>query len=163
MRIEPASRENVFTVAENMRERDYVEFGALSFASTRAALALVMAERYGGRPDVMCGYFMDVPVCIGGAIETRPNVITLLFFATDDFNRVAFPATRFIRGEMFPRLRDAGVHRIEAVSLANHADAHKWLRVLGLEAETLPLAGYGKAGEEFIQFSWVRDVRPACA
>lgn len=155
MKIERATESDVYDVALRMRERDYAEFSAVSFANCRDTLAYDLSSRYGGRADVMCGFHENEPVCIGGTIEARPNVITLLFFATDSFTRVGFGATRFIRNELFPRVQKAGVHRIEAVSMVGNDDAHRWLKVLGLDPETGPLRRYGRGGEDFIQFSWV--------
>ncbi|MGF7008104.1 hypothetical protein [Aminobacter sp. BE322] len=161
MRIDPASRDDVRTVALAMRGRDFAEFSAVSFADTREQLADALAERYGDRHDVMCGFHKGSPACIGGTILARPNVATLLFFATDEFPRIGLPTTRFIKKQLFPRLVDAGVHRIEAVSMEGHVETHAWLRTLGLEPETGPMHGYGRRGEAFIQFAWVQDVRSA--
>lgn len=158
MRVEAASREHVRFVAENMRDRDFEEFSAVTEVSSRSELANYMADAYGGRPDVVCGLLDETPVCIGGSIAMRPNVVTLLFFATPDFAKIAYPATRFIKKELFPRLVEAGTHRIEAVSLATYTDVHKWLHVLGLRQETGPLKNYGKNGEAFVQFAWCKDV-----
>jgi hypothetical protein len=155
VKIDPASQDDVRAVAGAMRERDFAEFSAVSWRDGRDALAEDLAARYGGRPDVLCGFHAGAPACIGGTIEARPNVLTMLFFATDDFPRIAFPVTRFIRGELFPRYRTAGVHRIEAVSMDGHDDAHRWLRTLGFEQEGPPMKGYGKGGEAFISFAVV--------
>ena len=155
MKIEPATVQDVMAVATAMRERDFDEFSAVSWAETRDGVARDLADRYGGRPDVLCGFWKDKPTCIGGTIEARPNVLTLLFFATDDFPKIGFPLTRFIRNTLFPKMRAAGVHRIEAVSMAGHDQTHEWLRVIGLDQETEPLRKYGKNGEDFIQFAWV--------
>ena len=54
----------------------------------------------------------------------------------------------------------AGVHRIQAVSLAGYDKTHQWLGTLGLQPETGPLKGYGRHGEDFIQFARLSDVRP---
>ena len=163
MKIEPATIDDVRTVALAMRDRDYAEFSAVSFASGREQLAADLAARYGNRPDVMCGFHQGEAACIGGTIEARPNVLTMLFFATERFGQIAFPVTRFIRNELFHRFKTAGVHRIEAVSLAGNAETHRWLRTLGLEQETDLMRGYGKAGEDFIQFAWCADVCPSRA
>lgn len=154
MKIEPATRQDVFDVALNMRNRDFDEFSAVSFCETRAELAASLSERYGDRGDVMCGWFDGVPTCIGGTVEGRPNVVTLLFFATDEFPKIALPITRWITKQLFPRLRQSGVHRIEAVSLDGYEQTHDWLRTLGLSPEAGPMHGYGKAGEAYVQFAW---------
>lgn len=126
-------------------------------ADTRAQMASLLPWRYGMRDDVLCGADNDgTPIWIAGTIEGRPHVVTLLFFATDAFPKYALPTTRFVKKQLFPRYFEAGVHRMEAISLASYEKAHGWLRVLGLTPETGPLEGYGKRGEAFIQFSMAR-------
>lgn len=160
MKINEPTREAVHFVALKMRERDFAEFSAVSYANTREDLADGMAERYGQFEGCIVGHSGDNPVCVGATVMARPNVVSLLFFATDQFPEIALPATRFIKRELFARLKKAGVHRIEAVSMVDHNDTHAWLQTLGLERETEPMLGYGKGGESFIQFAWVSDVRP---
>lgn len=158
--IERATPEQVRHVALNMRPRDYAEFSAFAQGDTREELAEALATRYGGRDDVLCGAVGDEPICIGGAIETWPGVMTLLFFATPAFPRIGMAITRFIRNDLFPRYEAAGVHRIQAVSLDGYEQVHHWLNAIGLKPETPPMPGYGKNGEAFIQFARVRDVCP---
>ena len=154
MRIEPATAADVYEVALDMRERDFRELTALMPTDAREAVAKTLALQYGDRGDILAVFSGENPICIGATIETRPNVVTALFFATDRFHEVAVPLTRFIRRELFPRLKTAGVHRIEAASLLEYTQMHRWLKVLGLEQETGPMAGYGKRGESFVQFAW---------
>lgn len=163
MKIDPATRDEVRHVALNMRERDFIEISALNFADTREELADAMVEKYANRNDILCASHKGLPICVGGFLECRPRTISLLMFATDQFPWIGFGLTRFIRKQMFPRLIEAGVHRIEAISLAGYDEVHAWLRTLGLEQETEPLRNFGKNGEAFVQFSKVVDVRPADA
>lgn len=155
MRIDKPTADEIRAVALDMRPSDYDEFIALSFANSREELAENLVQRLSGRPDVMVGA-LDEPICIGATIEMRPNVITLLFFATPRFADIGIPITRFIRQNLFTRFRDAGIHRIEALSIKGHDQAHRWLRTLGLDAETGELPSYGRNGEPFIQFAWTR-------
>lgn len=159
MRISEPTPDAVRYVALNMRERDFDEFSAVSFATDRDELARDITARYGERNDVMVADVEGEPVCVGATIMSRPNVITLLFFATDRFPEIALPITRFIKKQLFPRLVKTGVHRIEAVSMDGYEQAQHWLRTLGLEQETGPMPGYGRNGEAFIQFAWSKDVR----
>lgn len=161
MKISEATPEAVRHVALNMRARDFAEFSAVSYADGRDDLADSMAARYGSSPEIHVGITDDgEPACVGGTIMARPNVVTLLFFATDRFPEIALPATRYIKKQLLPRLIEAGVHRIEAVSIAGYTDTHAWLETLGLTRETGPLYDYGRAGEVFIQFSWCKSDRP---
>lgn len=159
MQIDRATRDDVYRAALNMRELDFAEFIAVAPVDTREALAELLADRYGGRDDVLCGRSQDEPLCIGGAFEGRPNVMTMVFFATDEFPSIAVSVARFIRNQYLPRLFAAGVHRVEAISSAENAPAHMWMRMLGMTPETGRLHGYGKRGEAFIQFSKVQNVR----
>lgn len=154
LRIDDATPEDIRHVALNMRDSDYAEFLAVSGAADREQLADALVARFKGVNGVLVGA-MDEPVCIGGVIETRPNVITLLFFATDRFPEISFGITRFITAQLFPRLREAGVHRIEATAMCKHRHAQRWLKILGLTRETGVLRGYGRGGEGYYMFSWV--------
>jgi len=156
VRIEHASDDDVRRVAGQMRGSDVREFLALSAASDRDGLVQSLLDRYGGHPDAIAVRAADEPVCIGAGIEARPNVVTLLFFATDRFPEVAIAVTRFITRELFPRYRAAGVHRVEAVSIDGYDEAHRWIGLLGLKHEAV-LRGFGKNGETFHQFAWVSD------
>lgn len=161
MKIEPARPEDIYDVAVSMRGRDFEEFTAVNPADSRKDLAHLLVRKYGGRPDILCAWWLGQPVCVGAFLEVRPRVISLMMFATQDFPRVGLGLTRFIKKQMFPRLIAAGVHRIEAISLDGYAEVHGWLRVLGLEQETEPMRNYGKRGESFVQFVKVIDESPA--
>ena len=158
MRIEPASIDQIRDVALRMRARDFDEFRALNFADTREALAEALAARYAARDDILCASRDGEDICVGGFLEHRPRVVSLMLYATDSFPRIGYGLTRFILREMFPRLAAAGIHRIEAISLADYSAVHEWLRTLGLGAETPPLRNFGKNGESFVQFAKVAHV-----
>lgn len=160
MKIEHATPIDICFVARQMRERDFAEFSALSAVTTREELVNVLVARLANHKHTLCASTEAGPVAIGAAIEARPKVLSLLFFATDEFPVIADQLTRFIKQRLFPPLVAAGIHRIETVSLDGYTQARRWLGVLGLEPETRPLLNYGKNGEAFVQFSWVKDVRP---
>lgn len=154
MSISRATVGDVRAVALAMRDQDFREFAATSFVEDRRQLAHDLAVKYGGRDDVLVGMADGEPVCIGGTIEAWPGVISLLFFATHKFPLIGRGMTRWIRRELFPRYLDSGVHRIQAVSHADHTAAHAWLKALGLREEAR-FSGFGRGGEDFIQFAKV--------
>lgn len=156
MELRSALDEDVRRVAQGMRDSDLEEFLAVSTASGRDELAQLLLDRYGGHPGAIVAADAEGPIAIGAGVQARPNVVTLLFFATDAFPRIGAPLTRFIVQRLFPRYRAAGVHRIEAVSIESHQTAHRWLKTLGLQHEA-ELRGFGKRGETFHQFAWVAD------
>lgn len=156
LRFLPALDEDVRVVARGMRQSDVDEFLAVSPARDREELAQSLLDRFGGHPAAIAVHDDAGPVCIGAGIEGRPNVVTLLFFATDRFPAAAIGVARFATRQLFPAYRRAGAHRIEAVSIDGYDEAHRWIGLLGLKHEaTMP--GYGKNGQTFHQFAWVAD------
>jgi hypothetical protein len=156
MKIDDATAGEIYAAAVSMRQSDYEEFAAVSWAEDRFALATEITQRFQDHPAVLCASVDGSPIAIGAVIEARPNVGTLFFLATDKFSLVAFGLTRFIKGTLFPRLKEAGMHRIECASIEGHEQAHRWIEALGLEREAC-LPGYGKNKENYIQFAWVSD------
>lgn len=156
MNLEYPSEDDIRRVALDMRETDYREFIALSDQSTREGLALQLAVRFAGREDIFMASWAGWPVAVGGLIELRPHVVTLAMFATDDLPKIGGPLTKVLKG-MFSDVKRTGVHRIEAVSMVGHDDAHRWIQALGLAPEGGPMRGYGKGGEAYQQFAWVAD------
>ena len=156
MRVDAPSAEDVAFVARYMRRQDFLEFRAVSHADTREEMAESLTQRFGAYPGTLAIYDGSAPVAIGAMLQARPNVATLLFFATPEFPRVALGTTRFIRQRLFPMAKKGGVHRIECVSIDGYTEAHRWIEILGLHQEAV-LPGYGKRGEAFRQFAWVQS------
>lgn len=156
MIVGPPSPEHVRSVAERMRASDAAEFMAVSFAEDRRQLADMLVQRYGDSADAYAFSLGDVPVAVGAMVEGRPNVITIMFFATDDFDRIALDLARFCKRRLFPRYRNAGAHRIECIAIDDQPANHRWIEMLGMKHEAT-LRGFGKGGETFRQFAWVAD------
>lgn len=149
-RIELATQDEIYSVALAMRERDLAEFSAALPVHRRRDVAANLAMRYGGRDDVMVGAVDGKPICIGGTVQVN-DAIHLLFFATDEFPKIAISITRFIRQELFPRFFEAGIQRVECASIEGYEHAHRWLRLLGLK-EIGATEFKGRNGEAFVHF-----------
>jgi hypothetical protein len=152
MKIEASTPADVVWVASHLRPADAREFLATSHAEGEADLPDELVQRFSHLKGFTA--WSGVPVAYGATIFARPNVATLLFFATPSFPSIALPLTRFIRRRLFPALRASGVHRIECVSIEGHVAAHRWIEILGLSHEA-DLPRYGRDGETFKQFAWV--------
>lgn len=158
MQINEGTHEDIYKVAVDMRQSDFLEFIAVSNTEAKIELAAELARRYGSAPVSLVGRSDDGdPICVGITYLARPNVVSLGFFATPRFPEIGRGITKFIKTNLFPKLRDNGVHRIEAVSMATHTEAHRWLKTLGLKQEGGVLRKFGKNGEDFVQFAWVAD------
>ena len=138
-----------------MRESAFREFAPLWAIDTREQMADHLTERFGSRGCIRVDADDGAVVAIGDVVETRPNVVSLLFFATDRFPEVARPATRFIVRRLLPELRALGVHRIEAIAAADNKEAHRWIQTMGLSQEAV-LRKFGRNGEDYINFAWVK-------
>lgn len=152
--VERATAADILHVARNMRERDRQEFAAVSPADTRDDLADLLLARYTGRPEVLAVRRNDVPIVIGGVFEFRPRSVQLMLFATDEFPKVTFWLTRFVKQRLLAPMKARGIHRIEAVTSNAYPEMHRWLRSLGLKYEA-PKINFGKNGELFVEFAWV--------
>lgn len=156
MRVEAAFAADIVHVANRMRERDREELMAVSPFTRHYDLVHALATRYDGHPDAMAFHGDDGPIGIGGMIQQRPNVATLMFFATDDLPKIGSDLTRFIKQRLFPGYIARGTHRIECASLDGYEEVHRWLGVLGLTREATMLK-YGRNGETYVQFSWTKE------
>lgn len=155
MIVAEPERHYVRHIAERMRAKDAEEFLAVSHADTRAELTEALIDRYAGHPHGICFLHDDFePVAIVAMVFARPNVATLMFFATDRFREIAISVTRFATRSLFPCYFNAGVHRIECASIDGYEHAHRWIQMLGLDDEGR-FPGWGKNGEAFRQFAKV--------
>lgn len=158
LKVDRATEADVLSVASALDHRSLREQMALSWASTPARLAEMLAEVKGGDPDVLCfSHYALGPVAIWTQAQIRPNVLSIGLFGTEAMPLLAIPMTRFARRELFPRFKAAGVHRIETVSIIGNVDAHRWLEIVGLAKEGDPIPGYGRDGQAFQPFAWVAD------
>jgi len=155
MFIRHAEPNEVFHVARNMRERDFEEISALKYTDDRDEMAYQIANATAEFETVYVVGDTE-PVAIVTYIPVRPGVWNLGMFATDRFKSIGLYLTKRIIRDIIPALDRAKAHRVEAFSIEGYDEIHEWLRFLGLEEECT-LSGYGKNGEDFKVFSYVRN------
>jgi hypothetical protein len=153
-RIRPLEEESVALVALRMRAIDAREIYACRWRVDPLEIArqVCALSRFGLVAWTPAGE----PAAVVCAREDWPGFYQVAMFATDAWPLVAASMTRAVLQHMRPAMLAAGARRAEARSSADHATAHAWLARLGFVAECR-LPGYGKAGEEFIQFAWRRS------
>lgn len=153
MLLKAPSFGDVLHVAERMRPEDRREIFGTRWTDSNEDLA---------RDVMRCGAFCwvawtnDWPVAVFGAFPLHPGVWTVFLFATDDFRKIAFSLTKYVRRVMIPSLVKTGAHRAECRSIEGHTDAQRWLGMLGAKPEGFE-AGYGRNGENYIKYVWNRD------
>ena len=99
------------------------------------------------------------PVAVLGGVEIWPGAWDVWAFGTDEFDKVGFALTRYVRRRLIPYLLHKGMRRAHCNSLASHTKSHEWLRDLGARPEDeRPMKNWGKNGEDFIMFEWHREL-----
>lgn len=85
----------------------------------------------------------------------RPSddVWSISMLTTDNFQRIAKPLTKRIKGHILPLFGDLGATRLECCSLGEPSPMQKWMRHLGARQETV-LRRHGRNDEDFILFAW---------
>ena len=150
-----AEPQDIFTVAQKMRDKDFNEISSLLYVDDRDELAFNLSNKISNFETVYVVGDTE-PVAIVSYIPVRPGVWSLGMFATDKFKSVGLYLTKRIIRDIIPVLDRAKAHRVEAFSIDGYDEVHDWLDFLGLQEECT-LSKYGKNGEDFKVFSWVRS------
>lgn len=158
-----ARPEQVYDVSLNMRERDYAELIATSFANDRKELAEELSGQYGNFPFAFCFGLGGTPIGILTGVNSYPGVWSIGMWATDDLHKVSKFITKICSNEFFGAMRVCGAHRVECHSIVGYDSVHKWLRFLGFRQQAVdgkPVIQekYGKNGEDFVIFEWVEGM-----
>jgi hypothetical protein len=158
LRAEPPY-EDVLFVAQNMRASDREEIYATQWTATPEELANNVvhsgAFRWGAYVD-------DIPVAMIGAQPRWPGVWTAWAFGTIDWRKVALTLTKHVRRFMVPALLNHGALRVDAFAMASHEESRAWLTRLGATPGN-PLDKWGRNGETFVAYSWLREDNAANA
>lgn len=153
-----ASIGDIYDVALRMRERDYEEIVCTTHAQNRHELADYLARTWSQSPATyVFGNKEDGGICCLVLNPMRPGVWNLGLFATDKLESIGKSLTKHIIKDIIPILDKAQAHRVEAQSIVGYEEVHNWLRFFGLKEESV-LSKYGRNGEDFINFAWIREV-----
>ncbi len=149
MRLSHCTEACVWDVVEHMRASDKEEIYALRRSEDPK---LVVRDVMGMANFSWVAWLDDMPQAVFGGGEVRPGVWSMFAFATDKFPRLALGLTRFAKKTVIPALfNELGAHRLQCESHENHVSAHRWLKSLGAEAESLK-RGFGKDGSNYLEF-----------
>jgi hypothetical protein len=152
LRAEP-SYDDMLHIAHNLRARDREELFATRYGDDPAGIARDAVHTGAFRWGV---YHDGTPIAAVGAMPRWPRVWSAWAYGTDDWPLGVRAVTKHVRNFMLPALYNAGAIRVDALSLASHTDARRWLELLGANAE-FTLDNWGKNGETFVSYVWTRD------
>lgn len=161
--FEPFDDLTVLHVCRRMRRVDAEEVFAMRPDDDAFALYRDMAA-LGGRHlwfDVVRPADSIVPIAMFGVVASSPGNGIAHMVATDaltlsDAGQIAHRVQTVLK----PVMLQAGLHRVEALSLASHTWAHRFLRQTGARAEGPIRPGLGKRGEAFQTFVWLKSELP---
>lgn len=152
MKLERLNYNDLYTIAENMREWDRREIFATRWSDDPSELARdTMAVSY------EFGWIAsrdNRPIAAVGAVPLHTGVWSVWMYATNEFPRVGLGLSRFVVRCMKPALQGMA-HRAECRSMDGHEDAQKWLEFIGFKRES-SIPKYGRGGETFHLYSIVQ-------
>ena len=153
--IIPSTPRDISIVGMNMRAADRAEFEA-SAEYPSLAQAAVFCHHVSDRWSAVV-LLRGEPVAAYGAAGSSltPHLRSAWAFGTDKFKRAVPWITREVE-RWKPMLIEAGVHRVEARSLAGHDIAGLWLNGLGCAKEGV-LRRAGRRGEDFDLWAWAPE------
>lgn len=149
-RFEPEAA-NLLHVADRMREWDRREVFATMWEDDTGALVRYLLSF--GQVRWVVG--LDEPIAAFGCAPLWPGCWSMWLFATDDFHRIGLGVTRMVIRSIVPMLWGGGARRLECRSMEGHVDAQRWLCTIGASREAT-LRSYGKGGEDFHVYTWVK-------
>jgi hypothetical protein len=157
----PVTEMGLYFIACNLRAMDREEIFATRWDNDPSALVdeclFVLKRPSSFAVMAAFGGKIPLPIAVLGAVEQWPGVWDVWAFGTEDFFRVGFILTRYVRKTLIPTLLAKGARRAHCRSLASHKAAHQWLRALGATEDCeRRLKSWGKNGEDFILFEWHR-------
>lgn len=148
--IRPAIIRDASWITANLRPRDHEEaFCQLPPDTPSSVLAhwLVMSS------DAFIAYVDDEPTTLFGTSPINVACYNVFAVGTRQMRRTIPEVTRFLMVEHIEKRIREGAKTMEARSLANHTQAHAWMRSTGAVqlGKAFP---YGRNDEPFVLFRW---------
>jgi hypothetical protein len=150
---EPPFADLCFIMA-NLRDEDRIEASAQAFSDQPEE----WASRIHSAGSFQWGVYLNgTPIVSLGASPRWTGNWNAWCLGTADFPRVALTVTKFIARNMVPTITGLpDFRRADTLALATDFRTHRWLMALGALFEG-PLANWGKNGETFLSFVWLRE------
>lgn len=109
----------------------------------------------GGRGQI--AWHNGKPAGLAAFVESWPGVWSVFMFGTDDFRSCALPLVRWFRREAKEILSTCKGHRLQCDSLCGYDEAHRLIQAFGGRPEGPPMEGYGKSGQAYQRFVWLKS------
>lgn len=157
MQQKPLDFDTVLYLARNLRTKAREELFASGWDGDVDTLAATLWEQCKGYG--YAGLLDGKPVYGGSLVEVFPGAYTFWSLCTEDFPKLMWTVTKFVRRVMLPEIFGKGAWRVEARLVDGDPDTQKWMRLLGARLDSKQLHT-GVNGETFLIFVWSKnDVR----
>lgn len=140
----------------NMRQRDKDEIYALRPHDNPLQLAMEAHHQIKNTGRGRIAWWKGKPAACLAFTEDWPGVWSVWMFGTDDFKNVAIDLLRAARKEAVDILKVCAGHRIHCDARSDYKEAHKLIRAAG-GREEVTFPAYGKNGEDYTRFVWLRS------
>jgi RimJ/RimL family protein N-acetyltransferase len=150
-KIKAATIRDLSYVAAHMRASDRAEIECQMNEWSAAQVALLSRRDF--------AYVCELdgnPESAFGCGQVRQGYWIAWSWGTRRSYRCLPSTIAFITQWLQPAVYDAGAHRVEARALASHVQARRFLERIGGK-HRCDLPGYGKNGETFALYDWVRS------
>lgn len=157
--IKPACIRDASFVMANMRPLDKLEVMCQVPETAKIhelAHWLVMGS------DAFVAYVDDRPSMVFGTSPINAVCLSVWAVGTKRTRRCVPAVTRFMIGQHIPARIAEGFRSMEARSLVEHHEAHRWMTATGAVVHG-PDFAYGRDDEMFRLFRWTAAVQPIAA
>jgi len=153
--IVPGDQEKLDLVIDAMREDDWREI----ICQYDGLEVFELAERCLAG-EAWIALLDGAPVAAWGVQPVAAKTLQIWAFGTDRMSRAVPAMSRHILGPRLLAWIADGYTRVEARSIADHAEAHRWMEALG--GVPSPCLAYGGEGIDFVMYAWA-PLRPEMA
>lgn len=151
--IRPACLRDASWIMANLRPLDHLEAFCQLEPGYKTADLAAFSVQYG---ESFVAYDGDEPAMVFGTVPANVCAGVVWALGTKRARRVVPAVTRFFLEEHGPALLARGFTSLEARSIENHTDAHRWMEATGAVRHGEPFV-YGRNGERFVLFRWTSD------
>jgi hypothetical protein len=146
------TRTDIDIVCFNMRPIDAVEVFNSFYDDNPFHLGQVIQKSMDAGNFCSCCYWQGRPEALLGYSEIHPGTMAAWMFATKHWTDISTSMTKFAIRALKPELIAAKVHRLQAITRYDHAEAHRWLEFLGFGYEGR-LKAYGRDGSDYLMYA----------
>ena len=148
--IDSATREAVLNAAERISDLDKIDLSMLSFEQDIKDTCLSLLNMCDDSGYCWVFFYDGKPEAFYGVCETLPGIWSVFGFGTENFYKIKYTVTKFIKRRVIPIVVAKNARK--AVALVR-GDGNKWLQNLGAKIEVV-LKGWGKDGSNYTMLTW---------